>query len=187
MKKLGLKLISLLVTTCCMVSVAHADHSPTEAGVEEMVGVDALGEYIDSDDFIASRLELRMYSSDVVGDLIEIIDDRSWGVSARAKAIKCLALYTDTEAVGKMDALFRSMNKRSKLYPQVVVSFMEQRGEDVAGQVTPLLKDKKVNVRAAAVIALGRYGGNTGYEGLLEAKQTEQDTQVLERISHYTH
>jgi len=187
MKKLSLKLISLLVTTCCMVSVAHADYTPEQPGVEEVMGVDSLGEYIGSDDFIASRLELRMYSGDVVGDLIEIIDDRSWGVSVRAKAIKCLALYTDAEAVEKMGELFSSMNKRSKLYPQVVVSFMEQRGEDVAGQVTPLLKNKKVNVRAAAVIALGRYGGNTGYEGLLEAKQTEQDTQVLERISHYTH
>lgn len=182
-------LTTTLTLTCCFSATAWADYLPEGATQRDAVdSAEVLASYISSQDFIASRLELRKYSPDVVGDLVELVSSRRVARDTRARAIKCLALYRqDERATAELERLFERTSKRSKLYPQIIVSFMEQRGEDAAERVAPLLSSSNRTLRLAAVIALGRFGGQTGYEQLLEAEQLEQDTQVLERISRYTH
>ena len=189
MKRWTLHIITLVIMTLGTFSTAQADYLPRGTQRQDAVSsAELVRAYLRSESFMASRLELRKHSPDVVADLVDLVDDRQLDLDTRARAIKSLSLYQgDERARTKMEGLFERTSQRHRLYPQIIVSYMEQRGEDVAEDVAPLLRSRHKPVRLAAVIALGRFGGQHGYEQLLEAERHEQDTQVLERISRYTH
>jgi hypothetical protein len=189
MKHWTLILATFATLTLGFCATASADYLPEGAQAEASTdSAERVQNFLESKNFMASRLELRKYSGDVVADLVEISQDARVERDTRARAIKCLALYRDDDrAIDTLGTLFAKIKTSDKLFPQVVVSYTEMRGEDVVNEIAPLLQNKDRNVRMAAVIALGRYGGQTGYEQLQEAKANEQDTQVLERISRYTH
>lgn len=189
MKHWTLILITIATITLGFCANAAADYLPEGAQAQEAGdSTERVQNFLESKDFMASRLELRKHSGDVVADLVEISNNRRITRDTRARAIKCLALYRDDDRASEnLGTLFAKISPNDKLFPQVVVSYTEIRGEDVVEEIAPLLQHKNSNVRMAAVIALGRYGGQTGYEQLQEAKANEQNTQVLERISRYTH
>lgn len=166
------------VTVCALVMCVWA--SPAQA--KEPV---ALVDYVGSEGFVASRLELRHFAQDVVSELVDIVWEKyHWRL--RQRAVRCLALYrSDVRAYETLRDLLERTPKRAKLFPQVVVSFMEIAGEDGVALVEPLLKSRRSVVRLAAVIGLGRSGGQEGFELLRRAERREKDQKVVARIRAY--
>lgn len=157
------------------------DDKKSQESTEENLKV-----YLSGDQFVLSRLELRKYSRDVVGDLVNIAARDRNKLEVRTRAIQCLALYnTDKRAVNSLAVLFEATKAQSKLYPAIVMAYMQVKGEDGSQQVQPLLKHKNATVRMAAVVALGRFGGEKGYESLVAAQGEERNAKVKARISSY--
>lgn len=166
------------MTVCAMVMCVWASPAQAEEPVE-------LVEYVASEGFVASRLELRHFAQDVVSELVEIVWEKyPWRL--RQRAVRCLALYrSDMRAYTALRGLLERTPRRAKLFPQVVVSFMEIAGEDGVSLVQPLLKSRSAVVRLAAVIGLGRSGGQEGFELLRRAQRKEKDVKVAARIRSY--
>lgn len=167
---------------CVMVGCAWS--SPAGAQEKPAQEVELL-DYVASEGFVASRLELRHFARDVVSELVEIVWKKyHWRL--RQRAVRCLALYrTDSRAYLALRSLLERTPKRAKLFPQVVVSFMEVAGEEGVALVKPLLQNPRSVVRLAAVIGLGRSGGQQGFDLLRRVVSQEKDTKIVARIESY--
>ena len=184
--------LSALITLLCLltaVPMASADYLPQGQEQEMVESVEVVGSYLDSDAFILSRLELRTLSSDVVEDLIEVVDTRRFGVKARSRALQSLALYAweDARAKEAIGEAIETFKPGHSLCPTSIVAYGEAFGEESIDKLATLENTKRVDVRMAVVVAYGRFGGQEGFSKLVEMAEQEQHGQIRARIESYIH
>lgn len=186
-KTLKTFLIAAMLSPTLWISTASAEYLPEQAEQRDVVSsVELIKNYLSNEQFVASRLTLRRYSSDAAADLAQLALDHRLSTDLRQRAIKCLALYYDQDAAHQtINGLFKNLKPADRLYPQIIVSYLELHGESGAAQVAPLLKSDVLNVRMAAVIGLGRFGGQVGLDALKAADAQEQPEKVSALISQY--
>ena len=144
-------------------------------------------EYLASEQFTPNRLEFDSMTSDAVQKLIQVAKTSRYPVALRARAVQTLALYRNDKRAGDLiSALMKSVRPNNKLFPAVLVSYAEVHGEAVADEVANYTLNSRVEIRLAAVIALGRYCGQAGMEQLRSIETKEQNDTVLSRIRFYT-
>lgn len=168
-------------------STAWADYLPEETTQQEQVdSLELVGAYLASEGFILSRLELRKLSPDVVADLAAVLDTKRFGKQARSRALQALALYRDDDRArdAVRDALDR-FKPGHALCPTAIIAFGEVFGEDAVERISALGEHRRADVRMAAVVALGRFGGQEGYERLVELSEVEPHEGVRARIEAY--
>lgn len=168
-------------------SAAFADFLPGETTQSEQVdSFDRVVSFLLSDRYVASRLELRKLSTDIVADLIEVATSSNQSNELRARSIECLALYgPDARVQATLTGLLDSLRTNHRLYPDVIMAFAISTGEEGVSRLEELANYSQSQIRLAAVIALGRFGGQAGYELLHELAISEQDDAVQNRIQSY--
>ena len=183
------KLATILTCAAAFVFAmpAQADYLPEGQTQRDTVPErDLLVSYLDSDQFVLSRLELRERVVDPVDHLVEIAAKSSHATKVRSRAIDCLALYrTDDRAVKAVSDLFDKTRKSHPLFVGLLMSYGQIHGEQGAEAIGAYLDARDRELRMAAVVALGRFGGRTGYDMLKERLPNEDDQQVQSRISSY--
>ncbi len=181
-------LLASLAIFFCSIGSASADYLPEGATQNEQVdSLEIVGSYLSSPDFILSRLELRKYSADVVADLVDVVDTRRFGKQARSRALQSLALYAyeDARAKDALRAALDTFKPGHPLCPTAVISYAEGFGEEGVFRLAPLGSSSRADVRMAVVVALGRFGGQSGYEKLVEMAETEKHEAVRARLESY--
>lgn len=163
---------------------AFADYLPGDKPASQQVpGFDMIVEYLSIEQFVPSRLEFRKLSADPVADLVKITKGQ-YKVALRVRAMQSLALYGDDQrAVETVDELMTRVRPGNKLFGPTLVTWAAIHGETVVAAVAPYADHDREDVRMAAVVALGRFCGQAGFEKLLELQQTEEDEVVLNRIN----
>lgn len=180
--------MSALAASFLFVSMpASADYIPETAPAQaEQRGVDMLVEYLSIEQFTPSRLEFRKLSNDPAADLITVAQRRSYSASLRARAIQSLPLYrNDERAADAIDSLMTSFIPGQTLFGPTLVSYAAMHGEAVTEAIAPYAEHPDADVRMAAVIALGRFCGQAGYDMLTHLMHDEEHTDVLARIRQY--
>lgn len=176
-----------MMSTILVVSPVKADYLPGDRTQAEQVdGFEMMFAYLSTETFIPSRIEFRRLSADPVADLIRMAERRSYQDVLRARAIQSLALYNDEpRAISAIDSLMESTRPGQRLYPAVIVAWGGIHGEAAAERLSELARHSRADVRMAAVVALGRFGGQSGYETLIQLADTEEDATVLGRIQGF--
>lgn len=166
---------------------AAAEYLPgDESKVDRVPSIERVLAYLQADSPILSRFDFRNMSQDPVADLAAIATGKHGDV-VRARAIQSLALYEKDKRVSEvLTELMATTRKQSRVYPVVIVAYGQIHGEDVASELSQLAQDKNVDIRLAAITALGRYGGQDGYESLLKLAAQEVNPAVRERIETFT-
>lgn len=185
MRKFATILVALI--TLGAATPAFADYLPSGDTQRDVVpSKDMVAKFLAGEGYVASRLELRKYSADPVEDLAAIATKRSQSKTVRARAIECLALYRDDARVGEtLDQMLDKTSPRNALFSAVLMAYAQVHGADGAEKVADYLDAQNTQVRLSAVVALGRFGGRDGYESLLAHQKSEENPQILERISFY--
>jgi HEAT repeat protein len=167
-------------------TTAFAEYLPSNESQEQQVdSVEMMAEFMKSDAFVPSRLELRKISSDVVADLIELVDSRR-SDKVRGRAIQSLALYMqDGRAVKALETVVKTLKPGHDLFPAAIVSYGQIQGEKSVELISKYVDHRREEVRMAAIVALGRYGGQSGMDVLNEAAQNEEDPVLKKRIASY--
>ena len=165
---------------------ASAEYLPSSESQERQVDrVDMMVEFLKSDAFVPSRLELRKMSSDVVSDLMDIVDGR-YSNQVRGRAIQSLALYAqDERAVRTLETVVKKLKPGHELFPAAIVSYGQISGEKSVDLIAQYADHKRDEVRMAAIVSLGRYGGQSGMEVLSEVVETEEHPAIRKRIASY--
>ena len=167
-------------------TTAFAEYLPSNESQERQVdSVELMAEFMKSDAFVPSRLELRKISGDVVADLIELVDSRRSN-KVRGRAIQSLALYMqDDRAVQALETVVKTLKPGHDLFPAAIVSYGQIQGEQSVELISTYIDHRRDEVRMAAIVALGRYGGQSGMEVLSEVAETEEDPVLRNRIASY--
>jgi hypothetical protein len=177
------------ITIALMLGMAHsasAEYLPSNTQQSDQVeSVDLMVQYLSEESYVPSRLELRQISSDAVSDLIEIANGRHH-VRVKNRAIQSLALYrSDQRAADAVEDLLAASKPGEKLFPSLIVSYAQLTGERGVKAIAGFVDHDRQEVRMAAVVALGRFGGADGYEVLAEAAESEEHPVVRDRIENY--
>jgi hypothetical protein len=169
------------------VNPIYADYLPGQTSKAEEVGhLQMVIDYLSIEQFTPSRLEFRKLSPDPVADLIQVSDKTAYPVALRARAVQSLALYkNDERAVEMIDGLMTRVRPGQKLFGPTLVAYAGVHGEAVTEAVAPYAEHPRKDVRMAAVVALGRFCGQSGYDMLKNLVQDENDEVVLARIKQY--
>jgi hypothetical protein len=164
--------------------LAGADYLPensaTEAGVNR---IDLLTQFLGSSSFAVSRLEIRKFTPTPVIDLTLIAESRKSDRKVRDHAVRCLALYP--AAIGSLEEMLLSTRPSDHLFEAVLLAYAQVSGAEGGGAGEVYTAHHRQEVRLTAVTALGRFGGQAGYEKLAELAQHEEDGDILERIQTY--
>ena len=186
MKSLYIALLISLSFT--VVGNASAEYLPSDAEAQARVpALDLVIQYLESDQVVPSRLDLRRMSADPVIELAKISTSGRYDVTLRAKAIQALALYAgDERADSTISELMESTRANHKLFAVIVMAYAQVQGEEAANELSELARHQRVDVRVAAITALGRFGGQEGYETLLKLEREESNADVRARIQTYT-
>ena len=64
----------------------------------------------------------------------------------------------------------------------VVMAYLEAFGEEAVNDVKPFLTHRRASVRATVVKGLGIFGGQEGYDLLIEHEKTESSAEVQAQI-----
>ncbi len=139
--------------------------------------------YMVSSQFIASRAELRRIDRTPVPELIVIANDRRKKPQVRQNAIKCMSLFRDKQ----VKAAFSEMTdgRADKYFPFIAMAYLEAFGEDAVDDLSPFLNDRKSEVRMTIVKGFGIFGGQKGYDLLVERDKKENNPNVLAQIRNY--
>lgn len=180
MKKLTFGFILALVTLVA----ASAMADPTPAGAaDEVDQLDAVTAYLVGPTFIASRTELRSIDADPVPELVSIASDRKKKPFVRERAIKCMSLFRDARVKKAFSELLDG--RVDQYFGFVVMAYLEAFGEDAVDDIKPFLTHKKADVRATVVKGFGIFGGQKGYDLLVELGETESNPDVQAAIRGY--
>jgi hypothetical protein len=181
--------ISILFTLlfALVAAPAAAEYLPGDQAKEDRVpSIERILAYLQQDSPILSRFDFRNMSADPVADLAQLATGKQSDV-VRARAIQSLALYDRDDRVAKtLTELMASTRKQSRIFPVVIVAYGQVHGEDVAAELSQLAQNKDTNIRLAAITALGRFGGQDGYESLLKLAAQESNPAVRARIEDFT-
>ncbi|MBA2662970.1 MAG: hypothetical protein H0U74_11790 [Bradymonadaceae bacterium] len=186
MKTLKFALI-LLAATIFFNTAAFAEYLPSEATQAERVNsLDLVASFLQSDNYVASRLEFRKLSADPVRDLVSITTANGIQANVRARAIQSLALYGhDVRVREVLENLITKNRATHALYPTIILAYAEAFGEQGVATLEGLASHRNTDVRMATVVALGRFGGQAGFDLLSVLAQTEGDHAVHQRITSY--
>ncbi len=175
-----------LVTSATLVTAAPAfgDYLPgDEPKAERRDDMQMMLSFMSGDQFTPSRLEFRQLSVDPVRDLVKIAQTAKYGVGLRARAIQSLPLYvTDERAVSTIDGLMTGAKPGHALFGPTLIAYAAMHGEAVTEAVAPYAEHPSTSVRLAAIVALGQFCGQAGYETLKNLVDGEEDVAVKARI-----
>lgn len=182
------KILTALVVIATIFSAApaSADYLPEGETREEVVdSLELMEAFLSTEQFVPSRLEFREMSADPVSELVTLSSSRYHTV-IRARAVQSLSLYVNDErAVSRIDAMFDSGRPGQRIFPAIVVAYGQVHGEEVVDEMLELAQHRRDDVRVAAVIALGRFCGQKGFDALPGLAETEENDQILARINSY--
>jgi hypothetical protein len=183
---------SLLVAACCFVfslvftvaSPVGADYLPENQSAEETLsGYERMKHFLESDAFVLSRLELRKHSGSPIEDLGQIANSKKNSKRIRRRAIRSLALYPN--AIEQVEEMLSNTRPHRPLFEEVLLAYAQLSGEEGVETIDVYTAHRIQNVRMAAVMALGRFGGQTGYEKLLGIADAEESPKIQEIIRTY--
>lgn len=177
---IGLVASATLVTA----APAFADYLPgDEPKAERTDDLDMMVAFLSGDQFTPSRLEFRSLSVDPVRDLVKIVESSKYSIALRARALQSLPLYlSDERAITTVDTMMTSTNPGSALFGPALVAYAAVHGEAVTEAVAPYAEHPDPTVRLAAVVALGRFCGQAGYDTLKNLVAGEEDENVKARM-----
>lgn len=186
MKSLNVAVALLSVATILVSNTARAEYLPADETAASRVDAFAqILELLESEQFTPNRVDLRAASADPVNELVKIATGRHT-LGLRGRAVQSLALFTnDLRAVEAIDALKDSTKPTDKLLPSIIVAWAQIHGESVTEELVQLAQHPVVEIRVAAVMGLGRFGGQTGYDSLGSLVGLEKNPTVRERIEAY--
>ncbi len=178
-----------LIAIALTVGFAHtasAEYLPENTSQADQVdSLELMVTYLSEDGFVRSRLEFRQISADPAEDLAEIAIGR-YSDKLRSRAIQSLALYrNDARAVETVSELLEQLRPSHNLFPAVIVSYGHVKGEEGVEDIEAFATHSSEDIRMAAVVALGRFGGTAGYHLLQELADQEEHDVVRERIERY--
>lgn len=178
-------MIGLVASTAFVSTPAFADYLPgDEPKAERADSLEMMVSFMSGEQFTPSRLEFRQLSDDPVRDLVKIVDSKKYPVALRARAIQSLPLYTNDErAVTAVDNAMTGTSPGNKLFGPALVAYAAMHGEAVTEAVAPYAEHPDAKVRLAAVVALGRFCGQAGYETLKNLVDGEENPAVKARMS----
>ncbi|MGM0555402.1 MAG: HEAT repeat domain-containing protein [Myxococcota bacterium] len=184
--KTVLLVLAVALSGLAVSTTATAEYLPSNESQQRQVdSVEMMAEFMKSDAFVPSRLELRKISSDVVADLIELVDSRRSN-KVRGRAIQSLALYMqDDRAVQALETVVNTLKPGHELFPAALVSYGQIQGEKSVDLIAKYVEHRREDVRMAAIVALGRYGGQSGMKVLGEVVEAEDDPVLRDRIASY--
>lgn len=164
---------------------AFADYLPgDEPKVERTDDLQMMVAFMSGDQFTPSRLEFRQLSADPVRDLVKIAETAKYGAVLRARAIQSLPLYLDDErAKATVDGLMTSTKPGSALFGATLIAYAAMHGEAVTDAVAPYAEHPSADVRLAAVVALGQFCGQAGFDTLRNLVAGEEDADVKARMN----
>lgn len=175
--------LAFVVGTAGFASAEYLPSNRTQA--DQVDSLALMVEYLGEKSYIPSRLELRKISPDVVADLVTIAEGR-YAKKLRNRAIQSLALYrSDQRAIETIDSLMSKLGPGHSLFPGLVVAYAHVYGEDSFATIEAFATHPRRDVRMAAVVALGRFGGQAGYEKLKAIAADEEHPAIRERIEGY--
>ena len=179
-------IIIALGLSFAVAGTASADYLPNDTSQADQVdSLDLMVKYLGEESYIPSRLELRQLSPDVVVDLVEIATGR-YDTKVRNRAIQSLALYRgDQRALETVAALLETFEPGDALFPATIVAFAQMNGEAGVDEIKEYATHSRRDVRMAAVVALGRFGGTAGYELLKKIAPNEEHPAIKSRIESY--
>ena len=178
--------LTALIASMLFVSNAHADYLPAEERAEQQVdSYELVVDFLKSEQFTPSRLDLRRLSADPVSELVKVANGRL-SVVVRGRAVQSLALYTnDLRAVEAIDTLKETTKISDKLMPSIIVAWSQIHGEAVATELVELAQNRRAEIRIAAIVGLARFGGQAGYDSLNKLVALETNPEIRERIESY--
>lgn len=185
MKLLKGFLIGLVATATLSVAqpAAFADALTDDVTAARAADADRVLAYLTSPQFVPSRIEFRSISADPVSDLIQIATSRRHSLDLRIRAIESLPLYTgDERARETVDSLLANTSPNNKMFGPTLVAYAAFHGEAVTEAVAPFAEHPDPSIRLAAVVALGRFCGQLGFEMLKNLSDKEEDPFVKARI-----
>jgi hypothetical protein len=163
---------------------AGADYLPEDNGSQAGVNrIDLLTQFLESSAFAVSRLEIRKFTPTPVRDLTLVAESRKSERKVRNRAVRCLALYP--AALDTLEEMLISTRPQDHLFEAVLLAYAQVSGEEGVAAVEVYTAHHRQQVRLAAVTALGRFGGQAGYEKLAQLAQHEEDRDILDRIQDY--
>lgn len=179
--------ILVAVATVAFAAPGFAEYLPGNTEQRDVVpSQDLLVEFLGGQGYMPSRLELRKVSNEVVEDLSAVARDGSMPTTIRERAIDCLALYrSDAAAQETVNAMLANHPQNSALFDNVLMSAAQMGGEDAVSKLQAFADSDNKAVRATVVVALGRFGGQSGFDLLKKRAELEQDEQVQMYISRY--
>ncbi len=180
-------LTALFVTSTILVSNnAYADYLPSEESAAAQVDTyERVVDFLKSEQFTPSRLDLRRLSGDPVADLVKVANGRL-STALRGRAVQSLALYNnDLRALETIDGLKASLRDSDKLLPSIIVAWAQIHGEEAAQELVTLAQHQRSDIRIAAIIGLGRFGGQLGYDSLTKLASVEKNASIRARIESY--
>lgn len=183
------KVISILVAvvTVAFAAPGFAEYLPGDTEQRDVVpSRDLLVEFLGGQGYIPSRLELRKVSNKVVTDLASVAKDGSMPTTIRERAVDCLALYrSDADAHSAVEGLLESESQTSKLFDNALMSLAQLKGERAVSTLERFADARHKSVRATVAVALGRFGGQAGFELLKKRAEIEEDEDVQALIARY--
>ncbi|MGM0556933.1 MAG: HEAT repeat domain-containing protein [Myxococcota bacterium] len=183
------KVISILVAiiTVAFAAPGFAEYLPSNTDQRDVVpSRDLLVEFLGGEGYMPSRLELRKVSNEVVEDLASIAEDGSVDTTIRERAVDCLALYrSDATAHKTVRSLLDDVSQNSPLFDNALMSLAQLGGEKAVPTLAKFVDTDSESVRTAVVVALGRFGGQAGFELLKQRADIEQDENVQAHIARY--
>ncbi len=180
-------LTALFVTSTLLVTNnAYADYLPSEESAAAQVdSFERVLDFLKAEQFSPSRLDLRRLSADPVADLVKVANSKL-SAALRGRAVQSLALYTnDLRALQTIDTLKENVRDTDKLLPSVIVAWAQIHGEEGAKELVTLAQHPRREIRIAAIVGLGRFGGQLGYDSLTKLASVEKNAEIRARIESY--
>lgn len=142
-------------------------------------------QYLSQARFSPDRQDLEHLFPDSVEKALSIIDSKQ-NVGIRSRALQVLVLFPKHKKTNIfLRQMFEKNQNDTKFLPSIIIALGEVEGEAAVLDISPFLKSSDAGVRMAAIIALGRYGGQSGGDVLAEYVDAEKSAKHLVRIRVY--
>lgn len=157
--------------------------SAREAAQGQVDKLDDMIAYLVSPQFIASRSELRRVDQSPVPELIVVATDHKKKPFVRERAIKCLSLFRDQQVKQALSEMLEG--KADRYFAHEAMAYLEAFGEDAVDDLSRFLEDSDPEVRLVVVKGFGLFGGQKGFDLLIERDKVEENPKILAEIRSY--
>jgi HEAT repeat protein len=186
MKRLSALLFAGVLLSVGVASAKDAEEAPSarEAALSQLDQLEPVVAYLISPQFIASRSELSRVDRTPVPELIVIATDKKKKPFVRERALKCLSLFREKQVQLAFSQLLAE-KLEPQLFPFAAMAYLEAFGEEAVPDLKPFLGDANAEVRVTVVKGFGLFGGQAGYDLLVERDKEEENPRVLAEIRSY--